>query len=287
MAKRTLNKIVKGQKGQALPLVLILLVIGGLLIVPTLNYASTSLKGHQVTETKAMELYAADAGVEDALWKIKNDQIPTDPYYLTVNNKNVEVEIDSISAEEFLAGLLNLNPGFIHAAKPHEGWMTVTNIPGAGNCTIDVTYTRSNPSSKKITGLGVWLSGTYTYVEGSAHGITENVIPESFKVESYGVGTAFIWEWEQGKGPEFVTDVTQTETFQFTPPGTPGEYLAWVMAGSHDVWLSTGGTFSGFNINSTANSQTGKWTKVVAHPAREGSEVPYNVSILAWEITQE
>jgi len=75
MAKRTLKKIIKGQRGQALPIVLILLAIGGLLIIPTLNYASTSLKGHQVVESNTLEFYAADSGVEDALyWLIKGRQ---------------------------------------------------------------------------------------------------------------------------------------------------------------------------------------------------------------------
>lgn len=71
MLRQTLKKIIKGQKGQALPIVLILLLIGGLLIVPTLNYASTSLKGHEVVERKGEELYAADSGVEEGLrWLI-------------------------------------------------------------------------------------------------------------------------------------------------------------------------------------------------------------------------
>ncbi len=50
-----------------LPLVLVLMLLSGLLIVPTLKYASTSLKAKQVTEKKTLELYAADAGVEEAL----------------------------------------------------------------------------------------------------------------------------------------------------------------------------------------------------------------------------
>jgi len=75
MLRRTLRKIIKGQEGQVLPIVLILLVIGGLLIVPTLNYASTSLKGHQVVESNTLEFYAADSGIEDALyWLIKGRQ---------------------------------------------------------------------------------------------------------------------------------------------------------------------------------------------------------------------
>lgn len=62
----------RGQRGLALPIVLILLVLGGLLVVPALQYSSTSLKHHGVTERKAKELYAADSGVEDALYWLIN-----------------------------------------------------------------------------------------------------------------------------------------------------------------------------------------------------------------------
>jgi predicted acyltransferase (DUF342 family)/uncharacterized protein (UPF0333 family) len=68
MARDMRKKIIMEQKGQALVAVLILLAIGGLLMVPTLGYVSTSLKAHQVSETKTMELYAADSGVEDAIY---------------------------------------------------------------------------------------------------------------------------------------------------------------------------------------------------------------------------
>lgn len=44
------QSIMRGEKGQALPAVLILLILGGVLIVPALNYASTSLNAGQVVE---------------------------------------------------------------------------------------------------------------------------------------------------------------------------------------------------------------------------------------------
>jgi len=107
MAKRISRKISRGQKGQVLPIVVILLVIGGLLVLPTLQYASTSLKGHQVTEMKAQELYAADSGVEDALhWLVVGREVQgpwddwdevagfgeRDPYYINDRSANVAVE---------------------------------------------------------------------------------------------------------------------------------------------------------------------------------------------------
>ena len=100
MLKRALRKIVRGQKGQVLPIVLILLIIGGLLIVPTLRYASTSLKTHQVTERKAEELYAADSGVEYALIKLSKGETTLADYQL--NGKTVSVTITDMGDGSYL-----------------------------------------------------------------------------------------------------------------------------------------------------------------------------------------
>jgi len=61
------------QEGQSLPLALIVLAIGALLIPPFLAYISTNLLASRVTEEGMKEQYAADAGVEYALWKLIND----------------------------------------------------------------------------------------------------------------------------------------------------------------------------------------------------------------------
>lgn len=102
MLRQTLKKLIKGQKGQALPIVLVLLVLGGLLIVPTLNYASTSLKGHQVVESNTLEFYAADSGAELALWHLmygglvvpEGEQRDLTPF--TMNNETVNVNVFSL-----------------------------------------------------------------------------------------------------------------------------------------------------------------------------------------------
>ncbi len=69
--KGLMKRLIKDQGGQALLSVLILMALGGLTISPLLTYMSAGLKAGQVHEEKMYELYAADAGVEDALWKVK------------------------------------------------------------------------------------------------------------------------------------------------------------------------------------------------------------------------
>jgi len=78
--KRRLIKAIKGEKGQALPIFLILLVLCGLLIAPCLSYAATGLNSGRVVEKNVKGLYAADVGIEDALWKLKNNPPTSYPY---------------------------------------------------------------------------------------------------------------------------------------------------------------------------------------------------------------
>ena len=93
MMKRILNKLPRSERGVVLIIVLILLAVGGLTIAPMLSHMSTGLKAGQTYERKTNEYYAADAGVEDALWQIKNSdaEVPLDD--LNINGKTVAVTI--------------------------------------------------------------------------------------------------------------------------------------------------------------------------------------------------
>jgi hypothetical protein len=108
--KMSIRSLAKDEKGQALILALILLAVGGLILAPLLAYMRTGLTAGGVCEVKMDELYAADAGVEDAVLKIQNnvDEVqylycgsgnhswsypePCDPPF-EVNGKNVAVTI--------------------------------------------------------------------------------------------------------------------------------------------------------------------------------------------------
>ncbi|MDD4986000.1 MAG: hypothetical protein PHQ43_09465 [Dehalococcoidales bacterium] len=73
MIHKILNKI-NQERGVVLIVVLILLAVGGLTIAPMLSHMSTGLKAGQTYEKKTDQYYAADAGVENALWQITREQ---------------------------------------------------------------------------------------------------------------------------------------------------------------------------------------------------------------------
>ena len=104
--KTTVKRAIRDQEGNVLILVLVVLVVGGLILTPLLGLMGTGLVAGQVYEKKTAELYAADAGVEDAIWKIQHPGETGLPYtcgdppwsydYETsdVNDKQVHVYID-------------------------------------------------------------------------------------------------------------------------------------------------------------------------------------------------
>jgi len=104
--KKWLPKMKRGESGQAFLLVLVMLVVGSLLIVPSLTLASTSLKAGQMVEENMKGIYAADAGIEDALWRLINDKPASFPYNYEItgiNGMSVSVvieEVISISGQE-------------------------------------------------------------------------------------------------------------------------------------------------------------------------------------------
>ncbi|MFC1872660.1 hypothetical protein ACFLYV_02960 [Chloroflexota bacterium] len=62
-----------GQEGSALILVLVSLLLGSMLITPTIGYAYTGLVESRVSEKELIEEYSADAVIEYVLWQLQYD----------------------------------------------------------------------------------------------------------------------------------------------------------------------------------------------------------------------
>jgi len=99
--KALVNELIRDNSGQALILVLVFLLLGSLMIVPLLSFMGTGLQTNQIYEFKAQELYAADAGMGDAILKIQegSDGLPGPFDYpllysiANVNDRQVSVTI--------------------------------------------------------------------------------------------------------------------------------------------------------------------------------------------------
>lgn len=112
--KIDVRRILRDETGAALAMALILLLIGGLMTAPLLSYMGGGLIAGEVYEARTAELYAVDAGIEDAVWKIQNKDgyLPCSPgsparnYTITdINGKNVDITITSVALYQ---GITNL-----------------------------------------------------------------------------------------------------------------------------------------------------------------------------------
>lgn len=106
MMKRILNRLKTNEKGQALPVVLILLVLGGLTIAPLLAHMSTGLNATRIHHEKMVEQYNNDSAIEHATWRLLYDSdfvesmTPDDPsveYSIDINGENVLITVTRIA----------------------------------------------------------------------------------------------------------------------------------------------------------------------------------------------
>ena len=277
-------------------LVLVLLVVGGLILAPLLGLMSTGLVAGQVYEKKTAELYAADAGIEDGLWKIKHGiEIPTDGYNLTVNDKYVWVTINSTDTAQFLLEMLGLEAKKWVASD----WVIIGEIPEPGKVEISINWTGSGVG--RLSDVGVWLKGTYSYVGGQniwSDDIRAQFPIHEFEQRAYGDGTAFIWTWFKGSEtnqqdwPVFDKDnLTRMLSFEFTPSRIPQLSIAFSMVGRQNVGLSYYGDLGLSTITATAVSDTGtataditSHTTIVACAVRQSCPV-VEIEVLNWNIS--
>jgi hypothetical protein len=114
----------RGEKGQAMAMVLFLIMVGGLIVGSLLSYVGTGLLNSRVYDRRTAELYTADAGIEDAVWKITRGEValcPGDPHYdytiADVNGRSLDVTITS----EYGVGNLTLTYHVVATATGDDG----------------------------------------------------------------------------------------------------------------------------------------------------------------------
>jgi len=283
--ERQLMKVIKGERGQALPIVLILLVFGGLIIAPCLSYATTSLNSGQVIEKSLNGLYAADVGIEDALWKLRNNPPTSYPYSYqlpSVNGLSVTVLMEEIT---MLYGILVGSPGV------HSDWLQVD-----GSMTYNedldvyfyiVTVTNKSHSTIMIDEILVKLPGNFEYISGSTSGDFTTDDPQIKSDPDMGI--TLVWDFqpprpsmEGAPDPEHGTYSIATQSFQLNGPPNysgGGDYV-WVVA--TDVDIGCVGEANAYKI--TAQAKDGETVVTTVEAGALKNSDTGTVLVACWEI---
>jgi len=254
--KIAVRRLIREEKGQALVLVLILLLVGGLVIAPLLDFMGTGLKvGKEVYENKMYEIYAADAGVEDGLWQIKYDRLPDfagyDEYdYSTewqyslnksVNDYSVNVTIKNVWIPKDIPAPDTV-PDAVTAQQIIElGKLIITGGPSAAaesTYEIKISYqweTTCERDSLIVNTIGIWLPPGFEYVEGSSD--LEKASGEPYYCEPdtvpYKGGYAVVWNFASVPLKYFPgsdgSPMIKSFTFEYEPEGqSPNNAVSWI-----------------------------------------------------------
>ncbi len=273
--KRRLIEVIKGEKGQVLPVVLVLMLIGGLLIAPSLSYATTSLNVGQIVEKKVRGLYAADAGIEDALWRLKKDLSISELYHLPeeepVNQMQVTIETEDKGIYALYFGDLIVVG---ESPQEHYDWLTVDGemvwdeLEEAYKYTITVTWQpkagEEGTPTIKLEEVGVRLPLGYSYQSGSAASFANNLSTKKPDDRLDGAGAQML-NWEFGSPRPRVTegDPTATQTFYVTgEEGEPEGDYSWVEAQQPSIGIVGEVVGNVYRIKATATSDSGSSTTI-------------------------
>jgi len=225
----------KGERGQVLPLVLALLAIGALTIVPSLNYAASNLNGSRSLNSGMKGTYAADAGVEDALWCLARSISP--PTQLTgINNMLVNIQTENKGEYTLYFGEL-IEPGGHNDYLDVVGEIVWDEVAEMYQYTITVTW-QPEPGTPpiKLDSIGARLPLDYSYVADSAALFAGNLSQGEPAIILDSVGAEMV-NWSFGSPAPEISESQPivTQAFYITGTGEPeGEYT-WIVANRTDV----------------------------------------------------
>jgi len=296
-----LNKLVKGEKGQALMIVVLLMLVSALVIAPMLSHVGTGLKtGKEVYEERMRLFYSADSGIEDGLWQVENEQLETlftgyDPYayydYSPSNEWNYDLPED-VNGKEVNVALRNIwIPDGIDAPAPGAAREIIEGIGGdpprliiSGSVSAASTYQikiayyydeGDDPAALSVDTVGIWLPPGFDYVDDSCSLDLEPDDPED-----YCSGKAVVWDFGSIPLVNFPgttgSPLERSFTFQFSGPENvnPGAALSWInTSGVDSVDYAWDADVKVYKVTSTATdpgpgTTAGKQTIVEAYTAK-------------------
>jgi hypothetical protein len=209
--KKKFIDLIMQQAGFTLPAVLAIFALGSLIIVPSISYVATNLKAGMMAEEEFRGILAADAGVEDALWKIENDILDEETlpyeYQITgVNGLSVDVTIGNV---EQLGGI-PLDEG-----GGHVDWITAnaTATYDAGIWSYELSIYNDQASVKHLTKIFIDFPSGLEYIPDSTSGDITTDDPNLI-IGSPATGITLLWEWEGSARPELEKYETKYHRFE-------------------------------------------------------------------------
>jgi hypothetical protein len=229
VTKKASKSFLKSEKGQALLILMLVMLFSSLVLPPMLSYASSGLKtGKDVFEARMYLSYAADAGVEDGLWQVKTKNLPdlfpsyerygyyeyshiyewsyelSDRYEETgiVNGDDVNVTFQNVWMPKDIPAP---NPDEAEYIADEGNLVVYGSLSGASATEFQIKmvyYWNANPGDPdydpdgenlRVQKIGIWLPPGFEY-NGSLDGVPTGCTPNMDYVPYKG-GKAVVWSF--------------------------------------------------------------------------------------------
>ncbi|MFH1031956.1 MAG: hypothetical protein V1767_05295 [Chloroflexota bacterium] len=276
------------EKGQALPIVLSLLAIGGLTIAVSLNHISTSLKASRIVVESVDGIYAADAGVEYTMWSLLKGLSPPTQLAENINQMTVNVATDNRGTYTFYFGELsdiNVHYNYLDV----EGDIVWDETEQAYKYTITVTWEAPGGEPHiKLDQVGARMPVGYSYDNSSAAGFAGNLSleePDEPRVQDGSGAWLLNWTFDPPRPQISEDEPVKTQSFYISGSGSlSGEY-AWVVAERTDIGVVGEITGTRYLVTSTAiHSQDGRTrAKIIADILKRDDG---SIFIMSWQISK-
>jgi len=222
----------------ALVWAMITMALGAMLITSTLSYMVAGIKSITINEELTRELYAADAGVELAMWSIKNDI-----------SCNSSITVGGLEVNITVGTLIELPYGpVVTGGGEHVDWILVYSevIDNEDETFTYIIHIENRSESGeppiKLDQIGAGLPDGFTYINGSSSGIT-STNPQTD-------GGKVTWDLGSPK-PELEYGESANQTFLIEGIGIPEGYYSWVNASRMDVGVVS--TCKGYKVTAQAS----------------------------------
>ena len=275
--------ILKRELGQALPITLALLIIGGLTIVPSLNLTFSSAKNSRMLEAGIRGTYAAEAGVEDTLWSLANGVSPSSQLSDNINDMQVNIQtVDKGTYTVYFGELIEA--GEHMDSLDVAGNMTWDAGADTYKYTVNVTW-QAEPGSPsiKLNEVGARIPVGYAYQALSAADFTENLSTDE-PDETLDSQGAYLLNWDLGTPAPSISEgqPVQTQIFYIDGTGSQEGHYAWVVANRSDIGAVGEITGNAYRITATAICpETGGTTAEIVAEAMIGGGETY---VTSWQI---
>lgn len=249
------------ESGVILPLLLGILALGGLIITSSLRYATTNLESQKRVNELTKGSYAADAGIEQALWSLQGGGQPPQQLTGTVNGMNVS--LDTVSQGTYVLYL-----GQLIQPSVHNNYLDVqTDImwdqqQQANRFTVTITK-QAGPTKIHLEQVGARLPPGYTYKTGSANPFVNNLSRNEPQISQDQFGCSMInWVFSNPLPSVTTSQPVATQTFYMNGPQTvQGGSYGWTVANSADIGAVSSLEGGLYKITATAtDNRTGKIT---------------------------